>query len=321
MALTFDTVVPGVPLINQLDSDTVDGLPDENARNNCVFACNAAMAQAYLHQPFYPDQIKDMDATYGQGYTGGAAEKYLLDTMLKLGITVKSWVSSTQNGLINVIHRAVHDGHAVLVTMPSNWDSAVAAAGAAWNPRAYRGPSHVGLACAVGGSPVAGTGRIRVMNPWGGFWHDGTDAYWAKRLLDGQVWEGILTGVPSMSIIPAGWKDDGTTLTAPNGTIVVSGFRNYVLGYPGGWEADNWPLTAEQHISPESLEPGNPTIGPGARQDFRYRSLGWTAARGTYRIWTGQDILALAKEAHDQQQIIAGDIEAFSEIRKLLPAE
>jgi hypothetical protein len=64
--------------------------------------------------------------------------------------------------------------------MPSQWNSATLVKG--YNPRTYSGYMHVGVACGLG------TGMIRVMNPWGGFWQDGTDAYWALRLLTGDIW-------------------------------------------------------------------------------------------------------------------------------------
>jgi hypothetical protein len=297
MAITF--TIPGVPLINQLDEKTLDGEPDENTRNNCVFASNAALATAYLRKPYWGDQIKDMDPKYGQGYTGGASEVNLVGTMATLGITMTRVQSSTQQGLIQTIHDEVGKGHGVIVTMPSQWNSAPTnPAYQPWNPRRYRGPSHVGLACGIGGT--AGDGFIRVMNPWGGFWHDGSDSYWSARLLKGEVWVGTqaIGGSTMAKIVPGGWKDDGKgTLTAPNGVPVIKGFRDYVLSYPGGWEAANWPLAAEQHIAaPMSIEPGNSAIGPGARQDFRWRSLGWTKTRDAYIIWTGQDIRALEQQ-------------------------
>src|SRR5258708_36769875 len=42
---------------------------------------------------------------------------------------------------------------------------------------------------------------------------------------------------------PAGWRDDGSTLTAPNGKMVRLGFREYVLTHP--WSAENVPATGE----------------------------------------------------------------------------
>lgn len=99
--------------------------------------------------------------------------------------------------------------------------------------------------------------------------------------------------------IPAGWKDDGTTLTAPNGIVVVKGFRDWILNKP--WDSADYPLDAEHVITSGSIEPGNPSIGPGSRQDFRMTSLGWTSAKGVYSIWTGQDILALQAQVKSIQ--------------------
>jgi hypothetical protein len=100
--------------------------------------------------------------------------------------------------------------------------------------------------------------------------------------------------VANVSTIPTGWKDDGKTLVAPNGIPVVMGFREYVLVH--NWDANNWPLAGEQVISSGSIEPGNASIGPGSRQDFRLTSLGWTQSRNVYVIYVGQDIRALEQQ-------------------------
>lgn len=139
--------------------------------------------------------------------------------------------SDTQQGLVDIIHREVPLGHGVIVTMPSQWNSAVTNAGSSWNPRTYSGPSHVGLACGVGQDGAQG--YIRVMNPWGGFWQDESDSWWAAQLLAGEVWVATMT-------IPSGWRDDGRTLTAPNGVPVVRGFRDWILAH--GWDAGNVPM-------------------------------------------------------------------------------
>ena len=94
--------------------------------------------------------------------------------------------------------------------------------------------------------------------------------------------------------IPTGWKDDGTTLTAPNGIAVISGFRGWILGH--SWDAGNVPLAHEQAITSGSIEPGNAAMGPGSRQDFRFSSLGWTTSTGVYVIAVGQDIVALERQ-------------------------
>lgn len=94
--------------------------------------------------------------------------------------------------------------------------------------------------------------------------------------------------------IPIGWHDDGTTLTAPNSVPVVRGFRQYILTHT--WDGINYPLAAEYAVTSGSIEPGNPAMGPGTRQDFRLSSLGWTSNRGVYVIWVGQDIRALESQ-------------------------
>ncbi len=100
--------------------------------------------------------------------------------------------------------------------------------------------------------------------------------------------------------IPEGWHDDGTTLMAPNGVAVVKGFRQWILTHP--WDSDNYPLAVERTLP--SIEPGNPSIGAGSRQDFRLTSLGWTPSRNVYVIWVGQDIVALqAQVAQLQAQL------------------
>jgi hypothetical protein len=75
---------------------------------------------------------------------------------------------------------------------------------------------------------------------------------------------------------------------------VLRGFREWVLTH--GWDANNTPMKAEQAIPSGSIEPGNAAMGPGSRQDFRFKSLGWTTKTGVYEIAVGQDIVAL--EAH-----------------------
>lgn len=183
--MTITYTIPGVPRLNQL-------LEASNPRMDCVFTSNAALATAYLHKPFTGTQIKALDTDdYGPNYTGGASERLLLDTMARLGITVTRQTSGTQGGLVSLIRQAVIHGRGVFVTMPSQWNSAVSVVG--YDPRTYSGPTHVGLACGLGGNYGGSTGFIRVMNPWGGFWQDQTNSWWGKRLLKGEVWVATLT--------------------------------------------------------------------------------------------------------------------------------
>lgn len=196
MAIRITYQIPGVPLLDQRKEAS-------NPTYDCVFESNAAMATAYLGKPFTGTQIKAMDSNYGPGYTGGADEQFLVDTMAKLGIKVAAVQHDTQEELVDELQwQIIHYQHACLVTMPSQWNSAVTAAGSAWNPRTYTGPSHVGLACGVGVETTTGEKAIRVMNPWGGFWQDGTNSYWAARLLKGAIWVGQLAKAPQPTETP-----------------------------------------------------------------------------------------------------------------------
>ncbi len=91
------------------------------------------------------------------------------------------------------------------------------------------------------------------------------------------------------SMVPQGWSDDGTTLTAPNGVKVIKGFRDVVLF--SAWDPQNYPLEAERGADP--LEVGNPSLGAGTRQTFRWSRLEWTPSRGVFQCWLGQEALAL----------------------------
>ncbi|HEV2473916.1 MAG TPA: hypothetical protein VGS41_14670 [Chthonomonadales bacterium] len=93
----------------------------------------------------------------------------------------------------------------------------------------------------------------------------------------------------STPAIPIGWKDDGITLTAPNGHSVVRGFREYILTH--AWHPENVPLQEEQGRDP--LEESNPSLGGGTQQIFNWTMLEWTQARGVFVAWIGQELLRL----------------------------
>lgn len=91
------------------------------------------------------------------------------------------------------------------------------------------------------------------------------------------------------TMLPNGWQDDGTTLTAPNGHRVVFGFRNEILEWPGGWDPTNQPLSEEFHANP--LEYSNPSLGQGQKQCFNQTTLEFTDH--VFVAWQGQEIYAL----------------------------
>lgn len=80
--------------------------------------------------------------------------------------------------------------------------------------------------------------------------------------------------------IPAGWHDDGTTLTAPSGVMVIRGFRAHILNAPS-WDAGNLPQEAEYHTDQVLLH--DTAIGAGQRQCFRDGILWYTDAKGV--VW------------------------------------
>src|SRR5258707_424072 len=83
------------------------------------------------------------------------------------------------------------------------------------------------------------------------------------------------------TMVPQGWTDDGTTLTAPNGVKVVHGFRDWVLSH--NWDPANEPVMAEFGTS--LLEASNPSLGGGTQQLFNWTMLGWNASRGVFVEW------------------------------------
>lgn len=117
-------------------------------------------------------------------------------------------------------------------------------------------------------------------------------------------------------MVPTGWHDDGTALTAPNGHRVVLGFRSYVLNAPGGWDARNQPLGEEFHANP--LEYSNPGLGSGQKQIFTWTTLEWTRDRGVFEAWQGQEIaklLQMLTQAQTPAQIPASVIDDLRALR------
>lgn len=102
--------------------------------------------------------------------------------------------------------------------------------------------------------------------------------------------------------IPTGWKDDGKTLTAPNGQVVVLGFREYVLGR--AWAPDDIPLEAERGV--EALEWQSAAPVAGTRQVFLRTALRWSSGAPVNEIALGPELLAVeARLATARQQIAA----------------
>lgn len=89
--------------------------------------------------------------------------------------------------------------------------------------------------------------------------------------------------------VPSGWKDDGATLTAPNGIAVTLGFRWYVLTHP--WASDNWPIEAAHYEA--RIDVTNSQLGGGTQQHFRRSILAWEqSTNDVIDLWAGSNALA-----------------------------
>lgn len=240
--------------INQNNDQQPGGPPDVNARNNCVAASIAWADESLKHETYYAEQVKD--AVYGNSYVGMTAEQAYEQWEQSQGVKLWSFSSNSPTALIAAVHSFLAQGFPVLVTMPSQWGIPI-------NQQPAGFTTHVGCAFSDDG------GGIHVMNPWGGFDHYGSDDYWAARLCYNTVWPMSLAGVVPMGV-PAGWHDDGKTLTAPNGKTVLLGDRDYILNH--NWAGDNVPVDdGERYISSLLYQDGR--WGPGSRRVFRYSYL------------------------------------------------
>lgn len=121
-------------------------------------------------------------------------------------------------------------------------------------------------------------------------------------------------------MVPLGWKDNGTTLTAPNGHFVTLGFRDYVLN--NNWNPGDWPL--EEAHTQDPLELSNPSIGKGTLQTFRKTVLEWTPTLGVFEAWSGQELLKmralLAQDKAETPVVVPNTQQAISTIQSVLPS-
>ena len=197
--------------------------------------------------------------------------------------------------LVGRIHTWLAQGYPVIATIPSQWGTAHDMATLAHPPFS----THV--VCFYG--EIAG--GLESMNPWHGVNHTGSDEYWQGRLCEGQIWAVVKEAdVPAaVTGVPADWKDDGVTLTAPNGQRVKAGFREYVLAH--NWAANNWPVGDEYNTAPNPVERANPKSGAGSRQEFRFNALIWTQAAGVYVPSIGTEYATVASALTTAQAQVA----------------
>ena len=85
--------------------------------------------------------------------------------------------------------------------------------------------------------------------------------------------------------VPAGWHDNGSTLTDPTGKAVMHGFRQYILDH--AWDANDLVVSGDMGV--DEVELANTSHGKGDVQFFRYSQLSYTAKEGVFKTWLGSE--------------------------------
>ena len=93
-----------------------------------------------------------------------------------------------------------------------------------------------------------------------------------------------------MSGVPAGWHDNGSVLTAPNGVPVIGAMRKLVMGV--SWDANNVPQAPEHPQHP--MELGDASIPDGVQQEFVFNVTEWSGSHNNSNAW----ILPAGRELH-----------------------
>lgn len=262
------------PFVNQLNSPTLDGGPDNNAEFNCVPASICAGLR-YLtgNNSFEPDQLKDW--AYGEGWVNsGTAATAFVGFCDQHGVNLHAVETNSHEQAVQEAHTLLARGIPVIFTQQDDYA-----------PPQFRNVwTHVCIW--YKDTPTS----LTAMDPFGAREISFTDAIWASRLRSNELWA---MEKKTMTTVPQGWHDDGTILTAPNNIPVKLGFRQYVLTH--NWDANNYPLAAEEGVP--QLEISNPALGGGTWQPFRWTVLEWTTQRGVFEMWTGQELLGVRSQA------------------------
>ena len=257
--MTITYTIPGATLLDQLNPATLDGLPNNDANDNCVGTSVAEGLHIETSKTYDGDEVKD--AVYGANYVGTESAARYVSYCAAQGVSLTPH-NDTQVGLVAFIRAEVAAGHPVILTMPSDWNTPEP------DPVHPSTSTHVGIAVGVG------PGMIRVMNPWHGFYQDATDEWWQPRLCEGRVWAMQKVSVGTMSGVPAvSASDNGSVLTFPNGETCGHGIRAHIEAE--AWPAELWPVTGEV---------GDPV---GVHQDFR--NGGDANAAGRRLTWHSAD--------------------------------
>lgn len=254
---------------------------EKNMQFDCVPTCIADALSYLTGRDYNAATIKDL--VYGPAYVGGTSADAYID------------YCAAQNVHLFAIKG---DGPALVKAIRTQLAQGVASIGTEADP--YADPT-LGWSHAIifyGMDEPAGT--LTARDPYSTQDVVLSDAVWASMLEFSEVWPIAplhpQENIPPMSTLDrlqaAGWKDDGQKLTAPNGIAMVKGFRLAVINATYYDPAD-WPLELEHGA--DQMEVSNPAIEPGTQQTCRMTIWEWNTKRGVFRMWTGQEILALRK--------------------------
>jgi len=219
------------PMLSQRDGDV-------NSDYDCVPASIAACMEYLTGRHYTASEIKD--AVYGPGFVGGTSAEAYVEYCAGQGVKLYP-LDGNGGQLVADLRGAIASGHPCLITEPDPYAS---------------GWTHVCAAYAFDSA------SITVMDPWIHAPVKKTDGQWVTQLQDNQIWVLERTDM----FVPTNWKDDGKTLTAPNGHTCRDGFRAKVLQ---GWESSDMPVE-EEHGT-----------GTGeTQQTFERTLLQWTGPEG-----------------------------------------
>lgn len=192
--------------------------PDINHNEDCVPACLASCVTELTGQHVSLDTLKD--AAYGVTYRGFQDAMQYAKVLAHYGIQI----TEVSGYLPTIVAGALNRHYPVLLTIPSDWGDTPPTS-------PY---SHVVAACGATATD------LECMNPWGGFFQTQPWGWWVSRQR-GNLY--ILSkGSP---MLPSGWKDDGSFLTAPNQQQVHGALREFILARDY-WDAQLMPTGPEE---------------------------------------------------------------------------
>jgi hypothetical protein len=175
------------PFVNQLNSPTLDGRPDENKWFNCVLAVLLSAMLYYrpeLRFKITPDSMKDV--VLGEGYANkGTDAAWFIPFVAKYGLKL-SKIENMPGKLIEEAHKLIQAGKPAIFTEIDPYvDTSL--------PK-YTGWTHVGS-----WYKEVPNGLV-AMDPFGGKLVEDSDAVWASKIVGNELWTVELVEEPMMTI-------------------------------------------------------------------------------------------------------------------------